>query len=226
MLDFLNSFMPNVMKKLPDLWESTIETIQMTFISWIFIFVFGMIFGVLLTVTKKGGLLQNTAVYQVLDKVINLFRAIPFIILLICLIPLSRAIVGTSIGVAGAIVPLVFGTVPFFSRQVETALAEVDGGLVEAAEAMGCSRIGIIFRVYLKESIPALARGVTITLINLIGLTAMAGAVGAGGLGNFAYVQGSQRNMNDIIYSTVVVLVVIVTLIQIIGNLVSKKSTH
>ncbi len=226
MLDFLNSFMPNVMKKLPDLRESTIETIQMTFISWIFIFVFGMIFGVLLTVTKKGGLLQNTAVYQVLDKVINLFRAIPFIILLICLIPLSRAIVGTSIGVAGAIVPLVFGTVPFFSRQVETALAEVDGGLVEAAEAMGCSRIGIIFRVYLKESIPALARGVTITLINLIGLTAMAGAVGAGGLGNFAYVQGSQRNMNDIIYSTVVVLVVIVTLIQIIGNLVSKKSTH
>lgn len=226
MHEFLSSIMPNVMKKLPDLWDSTIETLEMTLISWAFIFVLGLFFGILLTVTKKGGLMQNAVVYQILDKVINLFRAVPFIILLICLIPVSRAIVGTSIGVAGAIVPLVFGTVPFFSRQVESALAEVNPGLVEAAEAMGCSRIGIIFRVYLKESIPALARGVTITLINLIGLTAMAGAVGAGGLGNFAYVQGSQRNMNDIIYSTVVVLVVIVTIIQIIGNIVSKKSTH
>ena len=226
MLDFLNSIMPNVMKKLPNLWESTIETLEMTLISWAFIFVLGLFFGVLLTVTKKGGLLQNAVVYQILDKVINLFRAVPFIILLICLIPLSRAIVGTSIGVAGAIVPLVFGTVPFFSRQVESALAEVNPGLIEAAEAMGCSRTGIIFRVYLKESIPALARGVTITLINLIGLTAMAGAVGSGGLGDFAIRYGHDRNMTDVTWVTVIVVFILVSIIQLVGNLVVKKNRH
>ena len=226
MLDFLNGILPNVIKKLPQLWESTLETLEMTAISWIFIFVFGMILGVLLTVTKKGGIAENNIVYRILDAVINLFRAVPFIILLFCLLPLSRAITGTAIGVTGAIVPLVFGTVPFFSRQVETALAQVNRGLVEAAQSMGCSRAGIIFRVYIAESVPALARGITITIINLIGLTAMAGAVGAGGLGSFAYVQGQQRNQSDIIYSTVVVLVAIVTIVQIIGNLVSRKSTH
>lgn len=226
MLDFLNSFMPNVIAKLPKLWDSTLETLEMTGISSIFIFIIGMILGILLIVTKDGGLLQNKAVYQILDKIINLFRSIPFIILLFCLLPLSRLITGTAIGVVGAIVPLVFGTAPFFSRQVESALSGVNPGLVEAAQSMGCSKPEIIFRVYLKESIPALARAVTITLINLIGLTAMAGAVGAGGLGNFAYVQGQQRNMIDIIYATVVVLVIIVTIIQAIGNFIAKKSEH
>jgi D-methionine transport system permease protein len=218
--------MPNVIAKLPKLWDSTLETLEMTGISSIFIFIIGMILGILLIVTKDGGLLQNKAVYQILDKIINLFRSIPFIILLFCLLPLSRLITGTAIGVVGAIVPLVFGTAPFFSRQVESALSGVNPGLVEAAQSMGCSKPEIIFRVYLKESIPALARAVTITLINLIGLTAMAGAVGAGGLGNFAYVQGQQRNMIDIIYATVVVLVIIVTIIQAIGNFIAKKSEH
>lgn len=222
----LDNIMPNVAKKLPELWQSTLETLEMTGISALFILVLGTALGILLVVTKPGGLSENKVVYQILDKAVNLIRSIPFIILLFCLIPLSRLIVGTSIGVAGAIVPLIIGTVPFFSRQVESSLAEVDSGLVEAAKAMGLSKLGIIFRVYLKESIPSLARGVTITLINLIGLTAMAGAVGAGGLGNFAYVQGEQRNRGDIIWATVIVLVIIVTIIQIIGNIISKKNTH
>lgn len=214
------------MNKLPELLKSTLETLAMTGISAVFIFVFGMALGILLVITKPGGLSENKVVYQISDKIVNLIRSIPFIILLFCLIPLSRLIVGTSIGVAGAIVPLIIGTVPFFSRQVESSLSEVDPGLIETAKAMGLSKTAIIFRVYLKECIPSLARGVTITLINLIGLTAMAGAVGAGGLGNFAYVQGEQRNRDDIIWATVIILVLIVTVIQIIGNIVSKKNTH
>ena len=169
-------------------------------------------------------MLENAVVYRVLDIIINLLRSVPFIILLFLLIPLTRIISGTSIGVAGSIFPLIVGTVPFFSRQAEAALAGVSPGLIEAAQSMGCSKLGIIFRVYIRESIPALSRGITITLINLVGLTAMAGAVGAGGLGNFAYVQGVQRNYYDIIVAAVIVLVLIVQVIQIIGNIIAKKT--
>ena len=224
MPEFFENIMPNVLKKLPELGKATVETLEMTGISTLFIMVIGMALGILLTVTKKGGLAENTAVYRVLDVIINLLRSIPFIILLFLLIPLTRIISGTSIGVVGSIFPLIVGTVPFFSRQVEAALAGVNPGLIEAAQSMGCSRFGIIFRVYLRESIPALSRGITITLINLVGPTAMAGAVGAGGLGNFAYVQGVQRNNYDIIVAAVVVLVVIVQIIQIAGNIIAKKT--
>ena len=224
MPEFLQNIIPNVLKKLPALWDATLETLEMTGISALFILVLGMALGILLTVTRKGGLMENTAVYRVLDVIINLLRSVPFIILLFLLIPLTRIICGTSIGVVGSIFPLIVGTVPFFSRQAEAALAGVDPGLIEAAQSTGCSRPGIIFRVYLKESVPALSRGITITLINLVGLTAMAGAVGAGGLGNFAYVQGVQRNCYDIICAAVVVLVIIVQIIQIIGNIIAKKS--
>ena len=160
------------------------------------------------------------------DKVVNLFRSVPFIILLACLVPISRLIMGTAIGVKGAIVPLVFGCAPFFTRQIESALADVDPGLIEAAQSMGLDNKDIIFRVYLKESIAGIARGTTITIISLIGLTAMAGAIGAGGLGNFAIMYGHQRNMPDITYTTVVVLVIIVTVVQLIGNYIAKKNTH
>ena len=213
--------MPNVIPKLPALWNATLETLAMTGISALYILVIGMALGILLTVTKKGGMLENAVVYRVLDIIINLLRSVPFIILLFLLIPLTRIISGTSIGVAGSIFPLIVGTVPFFSRQAEAALAGVSPGLIEAAQSMGCSKLGIIFRVYIRESIPALSRGITITLINLVGLTAMAGAVGAGGLGNFAYVQ---RNYYDIIVAAVIVLVLIVQVIQIIGNIIAKKT--
>lgn len=226
MHELLTEFFPYTMKSLPMLWRSTVETLQMTFWSGSISFVLGLVLGVMLIVTRRGGLMENRLVYEVLDKTINLFRSIPFIILLFCLLPLTRLISGTAIGVQGSIVPLVFGTVPFLARQMESALSEVSPGLVEAAQSMGCSRLDIIWRVYLRESIPSIARGVTITLISLIGLTAMAGAVGAGGLGNFAYVYGQQRSRMDIIYSTVIVLVAIVTVIQLLGSLVARISKH
>ncbi len=226
MLDLLVEYFPYTMKSLPMLWRSTVETLQMTLWSGSISFVLGLALGVLLIVTRRGRLMENRLIYDVLDKTINLFRSIPFIILLFCLLPLTRLISGTAIGVQGSIVPLVFGTVPFLARQMESALSEVSPGLVEAAQSMGCGRLDIICRVYLRESIPAIARGVTITLISLIGLTAMAGAVGAGGLGNFAYVYGQQRSRMDIIYSTVIVLVAIVTVIQLLGSLVARISKH
>ena len=133
---------------------------------------------------------------------------------------------GTGIGVKGAIVPLVFGCAPFFSRQMESAMAGVNPGLIEAAQVMGLNDFEIVWSVYLKESIAGIARGTTITIISLIGLTAMAGAVGAGGLGNFAIMYGHDRNMPDVTYTTVIVLVVIVTVIQILGNYVAKRNTH
>lgn len=224
MAELFEKIMPNVIPNLSGLWQATLETLEMTAISALFILVIGMALGILLTITANGGLLQNKALYRFLDVIINLLRSVPFIILLFLLIPLTRIICGTSIGVAGSIFPLIVGTVPFFSRQAEAALAGVDHGLVEAAQSMGSSKAGIIFRVYLKESIPALSRGVTITLINLVGLTAMAGAVGAGGLGNFAYVKGVQRSNYDIIVAAVIVLVIIVQIIQIIGNIIAKKT--
>jgi D-methionine transport system permease protein len=226
MQELLEKYLPNVMSKLPDFYKSISETLQMVFKAGIVIFIIGLLLGIILTVTKKNGILENLVIYQVLDKLVNFFRSIPFIILLAGLIPVTRLISGTAIGVKGAIVPLIFGTAPFFSRQVETALAEMNPGLIEAAQAMGSGPIEIIFRVLLKECIPGLVRATTITAINLISLTAMAGAIGAGGLGDFAIRFGYQRNQTDVTYASVVVLVLLVSVIQIVGNVVSRKCTH
>ncbi len=222
----LEKLIPNVMDKLPELWKCTGQTLYMMGLSGIISFVLGLAVGVILIASRRGGVLENSVVYNVLDKLINVFRSIPFVILLASLIPLTRAVAGTAIGTKGAILPLIFGTVPFFARQVETALAEVDDGLVEAAAAMGTSPVGILFRVYLKESIPALTRGTTITLISLMGLTAMAGAVGGGGLGDFAIRYGHERNQTDVTYVTVVILLAVVMIFQGIGNLIIRKTSH
>lgn len=226
MQEFLYNIMPNVIDKLDEFVEAIGDTLLMVIWSGAISFVLGMILGVLLIVTRPGGIMQNRVVYEILDKLINFFRSIPFIILLTAVMPLSRFIMGTAIYVRGAIVPLVFGTVPFFSRQIESALAETDSGLVEAALSMGSSPLEIIFRVYLRESISAIARGTTITAISLLGLTAMAGAVGAGGLGDFAIRYGHDRNQADVTYVTVLVLVIMVAIIQMIGSLVIKKNSH
>lgn len=225
-MDFLLKILPNVASHPERFFNGFVETLIMTLWSGGISFVIGLFFGITLTVTKKDGILQNSVIYQILDKAINLFRSIPFIILLTGVMPLSRLIMGTAIGVRGAIVPLIFGCVPFFSRQVETALAEVDSGLVEAAESMGLSPFDIIFRVYLKESVAPLVRGTTITLVSLIGLTAMAGAVGAGGLGNYAIMYGHDRNQLDVTWVTIVVLVIVVNLIQLAGNKIIKRNRH
>ena len=226
MQEFLNTYFGNVMAKLPDFYGSILDTLRMTGRAGAIAFVGGLFLGVVLTVTKEGGILQAKALYQVLDKIINFFRSIPFIILLAALIPLTRLISGTAIGVEGAIVPLVCGTIPFFARQIESALAEMDPGLVEAALSMGSSSVEIIFRVYLKECIPGIVRAVTITAISLIGLTAMAGAVGAGGLGDFAIRFGYQRNQTDVTLASILVLDGLVSVIQLAGNMAAKKHTH
>ncbi len=226
MAEIINSIMPNVIAKWPDMWKALGETLYMMAVSGGISFVIGLFLGVVLTVTAPGRIMQSKVIFTILDKLINIFRSVPFIILLAALIPLTRLIVGKAIGTAGAIVPLIFGTVPFFSRQIESALAQLDHGLIEAAESMGVSPMKIVFRVYLHESIPGIVRGTAITFVSLVGLTAMAGAVGGGGLGDFAIRYGYNRNQVDITYATVVILVAVVSLIQGIGNLIIKKTTH
>ena len=169
-----------------ELLTSLGQTFQMLLVSGIFAFFLGIFFGVLLIVTKRGGIMQNTILYSLIDKAIDVIRSIPFIILMVLLIPVSRALVGTGSGVKGAYVALIVGTVPFFARQIESVLADVDRGLIEASQAMGFSPVEIIFSVYLKESIPGITRVTMITFVSLVGITAMAGAIGAGGLGDFA----------------------------------------
>lgn len=226
MQEILNRYLPNVMERLPAFGKAIGDTLVMVAWSGSIAFVLGLVLGVVLIVTRPGGILENKVLYQALDKVINFFRSIPFIILLTWVIPLSRAIMGTAIDVPGAIVPLVLGTVPFFSRQVESALAETDKGLVEAALSMGSSPMEIIFRVYLREGVAAIARATTITAISLVGLTAMAGAVGSGGLGDFAIRYGHDRGMTDVTWVTVIVVFILVSILQLFGNLVIKKNRH
>lgn len=226
MQETLINIMPNVIEHWDDFIEAMKDTLLMEVWAGGIAFVLGLVLGVILTVTKPGGILENKPVYKIIDTVTNLFRSIPFIILLTALMPVSRAIMGTAIYVRGAIVPLVFGCTPFFTRQVEAALAETDHGLIEAAISMGSSPFEVITRVYLKESISSLARAVTITAISLLGLTAMAGAVGAGGLGDFAIRYGHDRNMTDITWITVIVLVIAVSIVQWLGGYIAKKNTH
>ena len=226
MQEFFNNIMPNVVERFPTFLQAIWDTIIMVIWSGSIAFGLGMLFGVMLTVTKPGGIMENKVVYQILDKVINFFRSIPFVILLTWLIPISRAIMGTAINIEGAIIPLIVGTVPFLSRQIESALAETDKGMIEAATSMGISKMGIIFRVYLREGIAAIARGTTITMISLVGLTAMAGAVGSGGLGDFAIRYGHDRNMMDVTWLTVIAVFILVSIIQVIGNIVVKKNKH
>ena len=226
MQEFLTNVLPNVMSKPNDLYISFSQTIYMMFISGLISFVFGVIFGVILIVTSPSGILKNRFIYTLLGGIVNIFRSIPFVILLAALIPFTRIIMGSAIGTKGALVPLVFGTVPFFTRQIESALAEVDKGLIEAAESMGSSPLEIIFRVYLRESLPGIIRGTQITFISLIGLTAMAGAIGGGGLGDYAIRYGHQRGQTDVTYVTVFIILIMVSFIQSMGTFFIKKTTH
>ena len=206
--------------------DDFLTTIYMLVVSAIFAGIIGLILGVIMVVTDKNRILENKALYNILDKLTNLFRAIPFIILLALIAPFTRAIVGTRIGPTAAIVPLVVSCIPFFARQVEQALAEVDPGKIEAAEAMGLSPREIIFSVYMRESLPSLIRASSITLISLLGLTAMAGTVGAGGIGDLAIAMGYKRYKDDVVIVSVVLILIIVYLIQAICNHLIKKTSH
>lgn len=226
MQTLLNEWFPYVMKKPDQFFQAVKETLIMLGWAGGLMLLFGLMLGIVLTVTREGGILEQRAAYHALDKIINLFRSIPFVILIAVLMNLTKWLMGTRIGVRGVIVPLVFGSAPFFARQVEAALWSVDRGLVEAAQAMGVRPIGIIFRVYLREGLPALSRGATITLISLVGLTAMAGYVGAGGLGDYAITYGYNYNRMDIVWAAVIAIVLIVSAIQVTGSLIARKNTH
>lgn len=226
MLEFLNNIIPNIMNKLPAFWTAVVETFIMLGVVGVVSLFFGTIFGVIMVVTKKDAILENRTVNFILGKVIDFLRSIPFIILIFALTQVTRAIVGTSIGIRGAIFPLIVGSVPFVARQIESALSEVDQGLIEASQAMGCSPVEIIFRVYLRESIPGIIRAMTITLITLIGYIAMVGAVGGGGLGDFCIRYGYNGFQFDVIYVSVIILLLITSIIQGIGNILIRKTTH
>lgn len=225
-MNLLYIIFPNMERLGAELLKCIGQTFQMLFVAGIAAFVFGLFFGVLLIVTRRGGILQNIIVYNILDKAIDIIRSIPFIILMVLLIPVSRAIVGTGSGLTGSYVALIAGTVPFFARQIESVLADVDYGLIEASTAIGFSPVEIIWGVYLKESIPGISRVTMITFVNLIGITAMAGAIGAGGLGDFAIRYGYQMGYTDMTWATVITILIIITVIQCIGNLVIRKTTH
>lgn len=223
MTDLIQQYLPGVYELRQELWEATIETIIMVGLSAFFAAILGLILGVLSVVMKPNGILENKIIYNIIDKVINLLRSIPFIILIAALIPLTRLISGTSIGTTGAIFPLVVGITPFFTRQIEAALSDIDRGLVETAEAFGFSPFEIIIHVYLRESRAAIVRVATITLVNLIGLSAISGVVGAGGLGNFAILRGFQRHRLDVVYVSILLILIFVLLIEFVGKILIKK---
>ncbi|HLQ98146.1 MAG TPA: methionine ABC transporter permease [Candidatus Dormibacteraeota bacterium] len=219
----MRSFEEFTSRWLPVIWKALVETFQMTIISLSFSIVIGIAIGLVLVLTRPGHSFENKWIYNLLNIFVNIIRSIPFIILLFFIIPFTDMIVGTIIGVKGVIVPLVVYTAPYIARLMESALLEVDPGIVEAYTAMGVKRRSIIWHVLLREARPSIILGLTIATIGLIGATAMAGLVGAGGLGDLAYRYGHIQYEVDIMYLTVFILVVIVQGIQMIGNYFSAR---
>ncbi|EFV78448.1 methionine ABC transporter permease [Cytobacillus pseudoceanisediminis] len=203
--------------------EALIETVQMVAFSLLFSAVIGLPLGILLVVTRKGHLLENLVVFNIINSIINIFRSVPFIILMVAIIPITRLIVGTSIGTAAAVVPLVFYAGPYIARLIENSLLEVDPGVIEAAEAMGATPGQIILKFLIPEALSSLVLGFTIATIGLVGASAMAGAVGGGGLGDLAITYGYQRFDTTVMLITVAILVVMVQGLQSFGNILSKK---
>lgn len=226
MMKLMNSIIPNVVELFPDMIQALLETINMVSISGIISSLIGIPLGIILIVTREGNLLENKFIFNIVSKLVNIFRSIPFVILLTAIIPITRFFVGTTIGTKGAIVPLIFGATPFVARQIESALLKVDPGVIEAARAMGSSPLEIIFRVLLLEGLPGIVYSLTITTISLIGFSAVAGTVGGGGLGDFAIRYGYQYFKIDVMIVTIIILLVIVNLIQSIGDILLKKLSH
>lgn len=196
--------------KWEQLFAATLETLYMTALSGIATFALGLLLGLALFLTARGGLFQNRALYSIISLVVNIFRSIPFIILIVLLIPVTKALIGTILGANAALPALIVGAAPFYARLVEIALREVDKGVIEATRSMGARLSTLIFRVLLPESSPALVSGITVTLIALVSYSAMAGVIGAGGLGNLAYLEGFQRNHNDItLVATITILAIV-----------------
>ncbi|ASS90338.1 ABC transporter permease [Bacillaceae bacterium ZC4] len=214
------TLLPNV--KWDKVIDATYETVYMTAVSVFATFFLGIILGLLLFLTSKGNMWENRFIHSFVAAVVNVFRSIPFIILIILLLPFTKAIVGTILGANAALPALIIGAAPFYGRMVEIALREVDKGVIEAAKSMGATMSTIIFKVLLPESMPALVSGITVTAIALVGYTAMAGAIGAGGLGNLAYLEGFQRNHSDVTFVATVLILIIVFIIQLIGDMITR----
>lgn len=202
--------------------DGTIATLVMTGLSTLLTYVLGVPLGVLVTITAPGSLLPHKGFNAAIGWIVNVGRSIPFIILLVALIPFTRWIVGTSLGTPGAIVPLVIAATPFVARMIEAALRETDAGVIEAAQSFGASVPQIIWKVMLRESLPSIIRGVSITFITLFGYSAMAGAIGAGGLGDIAVRYGYYRYQTDVMFATIAILIVLVQLIQSTGDLLAR----
>nr|WP_302286780.1 methionine ABC transporter permease [Catenibacterium mitsuokai] len=217
---------PNVIEFASDFPQAIIDTLLMLVISGLISVVIGIFLAVIVVVTRKDGLKENQPVFWILDKIINLFRSIPFIILIPTVAVLSRALFGTTIGIEGALAPLVIGTAPFVARQMESAIMEIDPGIIEASIAMGLSTKEIIFDVYLRENIPGMIRGLTISFIALVGQIAIVGSVGAGGLGDMAIRYGLQRSMGDITFVVIILILILISIVQAIGDKLVEKTTH
>jgi D-methionine transport system permease protein len=210
----------------PLIWQATRETLMMVGIAMAVTVPLGLVLGVLLLISGRGQILEQPLLNKVLGAIVNVGRSVPFIILLVAVIPLTRALVGTTIGTTAAIVPLALATIPFFARIVETALREVPGGLVEAALASGARRRDVVTKVLIPEALPSLVSGVTITTIGVLGYSAMAGAVGGGGLGDVAIRYGYQRYETQVTIATVVVLVLLVQVLQFLGDRLARRLSH
>ena len=203
--------------------DKTIETLIMTFESLIAVFIIGLFLGLLLYLTSNSKSTFGRGFYTVVTAIVNIFRAIPFIILIVLLIPFTKALIGTIIGVQAAIPALIISAAPFYARLVEIGLREVDKGVIEAARAMGAKKTTIILKVLIPESLPAIISGLTVTAIALVGSTAMAGVIGAGGVGNLAYLDGFQRNNSTLTFVATVLILIIVFALQILGDTIVKK---
>lgn len=210
--DLINSF------DWQGIWQATVETLTMTGFSVLFTVLIGLPVGILLFLTSSGQLLANQVIYFIFSIAVNILRSIPFIILMILIMPFTKELVGTSIGVKGAIPPLVVAAAAFYARLVETSLREIDRGVIEAAQSMGASSWQIVWKVLLPESRPGMIAGITITAITLVSYTAMSGVIGGGGLGDLAIRYGYQRYQTDVMIVTVIILVLLVQVLQMIGD--------
>ena len=206
------------------LWEGTLDTIYMTLVSTFFSYVFGMIMAVILVITRADGIRPHPVIFRVLDVIVNLTRSFPFLILKIAIIPFTRWLVGTTIGNNATVVPLVVAAAPFVARLIEQSLLEVDRGVIEAAQSMGASTWQLIWKVFIPEATPSLINGSAIAATTILGYSAMSGAVGGGGLGKLAIMYGYNRYQNDIMFATVVLLIIIVQLLQSFGDWATRRS--
>lgn len=203
--------------------KALIETLQMVFVSTTFSVILGFIPAIILTITANDGLKPNKIIYVILDFIVNTLRSFPFVILMVIIIPLTRLIAGKSIGTVAAMVPLTIAAAPFVARVIESALREVDKGVIEAAKSFGASNTQIIFKVMLKEAVPSIMSGITLTIISIVGYSAMAGAIGGGGLGQVAISYGYQRFQTDIMIATCIILIIVVQGLQLLGNYFYNK---